>query len=150
MELTTPYEYNAHLRQFVNLVNSEYPKVFTNYENAVGDKSTGYYKSDSRVEVIDKISKFENGELDNHLYLLFTYDEEKDEYDVIEKRLVNDLTEKFGYSYITDVMDSKEIGDYIEKDEVLYKTTSYDDENNYCYGRNVKVMYALENNTIED
>ena len=132
------------------MVNPDIPKVYTNYENVVGKNSTGYFKADRDLEVIDKISRFNNGEDDNHLYLLFTYDKKKDKYDVITKNIVTDLTERYGYAYDNENMDSKEVGDTIEKDEVLYKTTSYDDELNYRYGTNVKVMYTIDNWTIED
>lgn len=142
--------FTSHLRQFVNLLHPDFPKVFTNYENIVGKHSTGYYKAKRDLEVVDKIPRFENGIHDNHTYLLFTYDEEKDKYDVIEKKNVEDLTEKFGFAYNNEVMDAKKVGDEVKKNEVLYKTTSYDDNMNYCYGKNAKFMYMLENNTIED
>lgn len=47
-------------------------------------------------------------------------------------------------------MDELDVGDDINKDDVLYKSTSYDEDMNYRYGTNVKVMYTIENNTIED
>lgn len=142
--------FTSHLRQAVNLVNPDFPFVFTNYENIVGKNSTGYYKAKSDLEIIDKVSKYEDGVNDDHIYFLFVYDKEKDMYDIIEKRVVEDLTEKFGYSYNTDVIDSKKVGDVVKKGEVLYKTTSYDDNMNYCYGKNVKFVYLLDNYTIED
>lgn len=142
--------FTSHLRQFVNLEEPEFPKVFTNYENIVGKYSSGYYKAKNDLKVIDKIPKFNNELYNNHLYLLFTYDPEKDYYDVIQKKVVEDLTEKFGFSYNTENMDKKEVGEKIKKGEVLYKTKSYDDDMNYCYGKNVKFMYMLENYTIED
>lgn len=140
----------AHLRQFVNLVNPEPPRSFTHYENIAGDNSTGYYASDANYEVIDIIPKFADGKNDKHLYLMFVYDKATDTYDVITKHVVENLTEKFGYVYNNDVLDSKEIGDEIETGEVLYKSTSYDEYMNYCYGRNAVVMYTLDNHTIED
>lgn len=142
--------FTSHLRQFVNLINPDFPKVFTNYENVVGKYSTGYYKAKNNLQVYDIIPRFEDGVHDKHLYLMFTYNKENDYYDVIEKKIVEDLTEKYGYVYNNEVMDSKEINDKIEEGEVLYKTTSYDDDMNYCYGKNAKFMYMLENNTIED
>lgn len=142
--------FSSHLKQFTNLLKPEYPKVSTNFENMVGKYSTGYFKSDSRYKIVKKISKFDNDEYRNHIYYLLVYDEEKDYYDLIEKKNVENLTERFGYSYNTEVMDSKEEGDIIEKDEILYKSTSYDENNNYCYGKNIKFMYLVENNTIED
>jgi len=142
--------YTSHLRQFVNLVNPDIPKVFTNYENSVGRLSTGYYEAKENYEVYAKIPRFANGNLDNHLYLLFIYDKKHDKYDIITKENCENLTEKFGYGYNNSVMDSKEVGDTIDKGEVLYHSTSYDEDLNYRFGTNVKVMYALENSTIED
>ena len=142
--------FTSHLRQFVNVLHPDFPKVFTNYENLVGKYSTGYYQAKSQLKIIDKISRFQNGVNDDHSYLLFVYDEENDMYDVIMKRNVEDLTEKFGFVYNNKNMDSKSVGDVVKKDEVLYKTTSYDDNMNYCYGKNAKFVYMLENNTIED
>jgi hypothetical protein len=65
--------FTSHLRQFVNLNNPDFPKVFTNYENIVGKYSTGYYKANSDCKVIDKISKFEDGVHDNNVYLLYLF-----------------------------------------------------------------------------
>ena len=142
--------FTSHLRQFVNLVNPDIPKVFTNYENSVGKLSTGYYEAKHNYEVYAKIPRFTTEGLDNHLYLMFIYDKKHDKYDVITKSVVENLTEKFGYGYNTEVMDNKDVGDEIDKGEVLYRSTSYDEDMNYRYGTNVKVMYALDNNTIED
>lgn len=142
--------FTSHLRQFVNLVNPDFPKVFTNYENIVGKYSTGYYQAKSNLKVVDKICRYVDGKNDDHSYFLFVYDEDKDYYDIIIKKNVEDLTEKFGFVYKSENMDTKEVGDVIEKGEVLYKTTSYDENMNYCYGKNAKFVYMLENNTIED
>ena len=142
--------FTSHLRQFTNLVNPDFPRVFTNYENVFGKHSTGYYKAKSNLKIINKISRFENGDDDDHLYLLFVYDESADRYDIIEKKVFEDLTEKFGYGYNTEKIDKKKIGGTIKKNEVLYRSTSYDEDMNYCYGKNAKTMYVIENNTIED
>jgi DNA-directed RNA polymerase beta subunit len=142
--------FTSHLRQAVNLCNPDFPLVFTHYENIVGKNSTGYYKAKANLEVVDRIAKFENGVQDDHIYLMFVYDKDTDTYDVIEKKIVEDLTEKFGFSYDNDNMDSKQVGDKVKKGEVLYKTRSYDENMNYCYGKNIKFVYMLENNTIED
>ena len=47
-------------------------------------------------------------------------------------------------------LDKLEVGDKINKGEVIYKSTSYDEDNNYCYGKNVTFMYLMDNDTIED
>jgi DNA-directed RNA polymerase beta subunit len=142
--------FTSHLRQFVNPLNPDFPKVFTNHENMVGKHSTGYYQAKNKLKIIDKIPRFEDGKNDGHSYALIVYDEEKDKYDIIMKKNVEDLTEKFGYVYNNKNMDSKKVGDVVEKNEVLYKTTSYDENMNYRYGKNATFVYMLENNTIED
>lgn len=141
--------FTSHLRQLVNLENPDFPKVFTNYENLVGKYSTAYYKSKNKVKVVAKIPRFKDLD-ENHLYTLITYDEENDKYDMIMKKNVEDLTEKFGYKFNNEVIDKKKPGDIIKKDEVLYKSNSYDEDMNYCYGKNARFMYALDNYTIED
>ena len=142
--------FTAHLKQCVTLNKPEFPRIFTNYENIVGKNSTGYKKVKNSCVIIDKISKFTDGVNDEQLYLLFTYDKENDYYDIIEKKGVEDLTERYGFKYNNQNIDSKEVGNLINKGEVLYKSASYDEDMNYCYGTNVKFMYLLENHTIED
>jgi DNA-directed RNA polymerase beta subunit len=140
--------FTLHMKQFVNLNHPEFPRVFTNYENMVGRHSTNYRKAKNELTVIEKVPRFI--EAPNHLYSMFTYDKKNDMYDVIEKRCVENLTEKFGFAYNNDTMDGVNEGDIIKEDEVLYKSLSYDEDMNYCYGLNANVIYLLENHTIED
>lgn len=141
--------FTSHLQQSVVLEKPQVPLVFTNYENITGDNSTGYLDSDRNYTVYAKIIKYPGYE-ESSPYALILYDEEKDYYDIIIKKRCENLTERFGYLYNTDVMDSKDVGSEIKKGERLYKSTSYDEHNNYCYGLNAKVVYMLENYTIED
>jgi hypothetical protein len=142
--------FTSHEKQFVNIDNAEPPRVMTTYENVVGEESTGYYKNEKRVKIVHKVPRFGDGVNDNHIYSIFTYDEEADRYDVITKELVEDLTEKFGFAYNTDVLDSKNVGDIIDEDEIVYKSQSYDDDMNYSFGKNAVVMYTIDNWIIED
>ena len=139
--------FTNHLKQLLNLLNPDFPRVFTNYENIVGENSTGIQRARHNWVVEDKIYKFEEN---NHLYMLFVYDPDEDYYDVIQKKNVENLTEKFGFSYNNEFMDKLEVGDRVDKGEVMYKSTSYDEDNNYCYGKNATFMYLMDNDTIED
>lgn len=48
-------------------------------------------------------------------------------------------------------MDEIEIGDKLEKDTILSANTSYDEQMNLCYGRNMKALYySFEDHTHED
>lgn len=138
--------FTSHLKQFVNLSEPEFPRVYTGYETMVGRHSTGLKRSKTNCKVTHKIRRFEN----DHLYSLVLYDEENDRYDIIHKKVVEDLTEKFGYAYNNENLDKLDIGDNISKGDVLYKTNSYDEDNNYGFGVNTTFMYLLDNDTIED
>lgn len=142
--------FTSHLKQAVNLDEPEIPRVFTNYENLVGKYSTGYKKAKRNYVVTDRIAKFADGVNDDQVYALIMYDEETDYYDIMIKQNVEDLTEKFGFSYDNTTLDTKVPGSVIRKDEVLVKTSSYDEDMNYRYGKNVTFAYMLDPNTIED
>lgn len=140
--------FTSHLKQFVVLNKPEFPRVFTNYENVFGKYSSSIYNSDDDYEVVKKIEKFDDKP--GHLYILFLYNRKKKKYSVIQKRIAEELTEKYGYSFNNEKLDSLDIGDKVRKDETLWKSTSYDEDNNYCYGVNATVCYLIDNETIED
>ena len=141
--------FTSHLKQFLNLLKPEFPGVHTGAENLVGANSDSYLKTKKDLIVYKKVVKY--GKCKNPMYyMLFVYDKKKDKYDVIERRPCENLTEIFGYSNNNDVIDSYNVGDNIDKGTVLYKSTSFDDFMNYCYGRNIPVMVSLEPATSED
>ena len=137
----------GHLKQAMTPICPEVPKVFTEYENMVGKYSTGIKKASREWRVVDKIYKFEDN---NHLYTLIVKDEQTGYYDVIEKKLVENLTEKFGFRYNTEDLDKIQVGDLIPKDSVLFKSTSYDEYNNYRFGVNATFCYTSDVKTTED
>jgi DNA-directed RNA polymerase beta subunit len=53
-------------------------------------------------------------------------------------------------TFNTKKADSKKKGDIIKKDEIIYRSSSFDNRMNYRYGINAKCVYMIENNTIED
>lgn len=137
--------FTSHLKQFLNLNNPEFPRVYTGYEHMVGRNSTGIKIAKNDFKIVAKIKKFEN-----HIYSLVTYDEEKDLYHIFDKKIVENLTEKFGYAYNNEDLDKLKVGDIVKKGDTLYKTLSYDENNNYGFGINGTFMYLLDNDTIED
>ena len=142
--------FTSHLRQFTNILNPDFPKVFTNYENLVGKYSSGYYSAKNDLEIVDIIPRFEDGVNDKHLYTVIIYDKKKESYDIIIKKNVEDLTEIYGFTYNNEVMDTLKPGDHVDKGTVLYKSPSYNKNMNYCYGKNARYMYMLDPYTIED
>lgn len=133
-------------KQFLTLLNPDVPHILTNFENSFGKRNRGSYKQmDGTWEVIDKIDKFGDGTV----YTLVLFNPLTKTYDMIEKMIARSKTEKFGYLFNTEKMDSLEVGEVIQ-DEVLYKSTSYDEHMNYRLGKNALVMYSTSNPTIED
>ena len=142
--------FTSHLKQFLTLENPEFPLVFTNAEKLVGEHSGGYKRVKNKCKVYRKIVKFEDILENPNTYKLFIFDEGKQRFDVITRKDVEDLTENFGFEYNNEVIDSLEEGDVIDKDTVLYKSTSYDDDMKYAYGKNITTMYTLDPYTSED
>lgn len=140
--------FNSHLEQYVVLKNPDFPRVFTNYENEVGSYSSSYLRNDSKKEVVAKVTKY-TGDYKNLYYVLITKDSEGI-YDVIYRKPGETLTESYVYLYNNDVIDEKEEGQTLEKDELLYRSTSFDEYGNFRYGKNANVCFMIEDNTIED
>ena len=137
-----------HLKQRVNLKNTEFPRVFTNMENLVGDNSSYKVKAETDCTVFAKVPKFDFAP--NHLYYMFTYDSINDKYDLIIKKNSEELVENFGYSYNTEGMDSLNVGDEVKAGDVFYKSNGYTEEDCYGYGINALTAFVIDVNTIED
>ena len=140
--------FTNHLKQMVSLNHPEFPRVFTNYEDIFGDLSSSIYKTNSKCRVIRIVPKFEW--CPKHLYIVFLYDEENHRYFCITKKLAEELTEKFGFGFTNTALDELEEGEELEKGKTLWKSNSYDEYNNYCYGINALTAYLIDNRTIED
>ena len=149
--------FTSHIKQALTLRNPEFPKIYFGPENVVGRYSDGYKQiKDGDKVVYKKVVKYENlikkskYSTEPNFYILFLYDKKKDEYSIVERTPCEDATELFGYDYVNDVIDSYDEGDTIKDGTILYHSTSYDDDMNYCYGKNVNVMYSLDLTTYED
>lgn len=143
--------YASHLEQAQTLLTPEVPYVSTSAENTVGKHSSGYMKLKTDITVYRKVKKFKNlidGE--PYIYQLFYFDHEKNQYDVLTRQEAKDLQQVFGYKYDNRVIDELEEGEQVKKGTVLYKSTSYDDDMNYRFGDNLKVMYTNCLYTAED
>jgi len=142
--------YTNHVKQCMTLLRPDVPYLFTNNENTVGKYSSGYKKANSDYEVYRKVYKYDDIVDNPFVYVMFIYDKKKDEYDVVYRKTHEDLTESFGYAYNNDFIDSLKEGDKIHKDDVLYKSTSYDEYMNYGYGKNITVAYSFDDFSSED
>jgi len=134
----------SHTAQTVHLVKSEYPKVFTNFENQFGEYSIGYKKADDDFIIIDK---FQKNALNYDLLVKYT---KTGVYDIIHYRRAEHITEEYGYGKI-DCLQDKVVGDTVRAGDFLYKTPNYDDDGNFGYGVNLKAAFvAWKGLTYED
>lgn len=132
-------------KQTLVLKNPDIAYVLTGVENEFGRRNHAYRELPGTWEVLAKIDKFGDGSI----YTLVLYNQKMRRYDMIEKIVAEAKAEKFGYIYNTDRMDALKEGDVIT-DEILYKSTSYDERMNYRLGKNALVMYSTSDPTIED
>ena len=141
------YMNTAETKQSLSILNPDVPRLSTGWENVLGElnEDRAFKRLNGTWEVKDIIKKFEKGEI----YTIVFYNKEKDLYDMIEKQIAENLIEKFGYLYNNDFMDNLKVGDVIT-DQIIYKSTSYDENMNYRYGKNAKVYYSTSTDTIED
>lgn len=141
------YMSTSETKQCLTLIDPDVPRLSTGWENTLGklNENRAYKKLEGKWEVRDIIQKFKNGDI----YTLILYNPDKNLWDMIEKPVAENLGEKYGFFYNTNRMDMLNIGDVIE-DEIIYKSTSYDDNMNYRYGKNAKVYYTTSTDTLED
>ena len=136
---------SSHLMQCLVPIHAEIPGVLTGYEHMFGQYSTGYKKTDSKIKIVKKIEKYPG-----FSYTLITYDPKKDEYGILQRQEVRNLSEMYGYKWNNEVIDSYSVGDTVPKDTVMYRSPSFDEYQNYRYGVNAKVVYVISQETIED
>ena len=148
---------SSQLDQFEVLDNPEIRRYSTGMDDLIGEYSTGYYKTDSNLEIVDVIYKFDLEGVSEDVkmlsYILVVYDKDKDMYDIIQKVNFEKLTENYGFPYRTEEMDKYadlSIGTDIPKGTVLYRSSSYDKYMNYRIGVNAKVLYLIDTDTCED
>jgi len=135
--------FDNHLPQALVLSNPDFPNVFTNFENQIGKYSTSYKKASRKWEIIKKFKKNDM----NYTYLL---KDKENNLELFHVKPAERITERYGYTYKNLVLE-KDTGDYIEKDEILYHSTTYDENMNFCYGKNLKAVFlAAYNLTYED
>ena len=134
-----------HLTQALVPDHPEIPAVCTGYEQMFGEFSVSYKRAESELKVIKKIEKFPG-----YVYTLLVYDAEKNYYDIITRNEANDMAEHYGYKYNNEVIDKYKEGDIIKKNTVLYRPPAIDEDGNFMYGVNGKVVYVVSQETIED
>ena len=132
-----------HINQFVHLKEPEYPRVFTNFENQVGEYSVAYKRAKETFEVIAKVVKNEY-----NYDLIVKY--KSGLYDIIHFNHAKNITEDYGYR-VNDCIPDIEPGQFVQKGDFIYKSDNYDEDGNFAIGTNLKAVYLpYKNLTYED
>ena len=100
------------LAQRVVLNHSQKPMVFTNYEDTIGRMGSYNRTVKRNWQIVRIIKKFKDLDTNVQPYLMFVYDVNEDFYDVFERKEVENLPEKYGFSYDNHVIDSYKEGGY--------------------------------------
>ena len=135
--------FSNHINQLVHLKTPEFPKVFTNFENQIGEYSTAYKKAISDYKILFKIVK------NKYNYDLIV---QRDDgvYDILHIRGARNITEDYGLR-LNSCVDNYRPGDTIPKDSFIYRSDNFDDDSNFRYGVNLKALYIpYLNETYED
>lgn len=142
--------FTSHLDQFVNLTNPDIPRIRMGTENVVGDHSGGYKEVKNETTYFRKVEKFGDILDKPTIYMAFMYDKVEKRFFAIERNLVENLVEIYGYEYDNTILDEFIEGDTISKGTVLTRSKSYDENMNYRYGKQVRVLFTNDPYTSED
>lgn len=133
-----------HINQWVHLTKPEFPRVFTNFENQVGEYSVAHKEAEEDFEIISKIEKNEF-----NYDLIIQYKSSK-VYDILHYRKGVNITEDYGYT-LEDKLTKKKEGDIVYKGDPIYASSNYDEHGNFSYGTNLKSIFlAYKGLTYED
>lgn len=125
----------SNIMQAVVLKNGQKPRVFTNFENQIGEISYAYRKLDRDYTIIDIIDKDDTKM--NRVIIMIDSDSNLD---MINIQDCHNITEEYGFVYINYLTDAV-IGDVLPKDTVVYHSTAYDQSLNLSYGTNLRAVY---------
>lgn len=130
------------------LFNPEPANIQTGYENRFGDRSASIKTNEGNVVVRAKIEKFES--LPGHHYFLIVTDDENMTIKLIERISYKHNTESYGYMINNSVLDSYKVGDTIPDDQIISKSSAFDQYQNNSMGVNLLVEYIAKDDSMED
>lgn len=157
--LMIPYNAtNSGSRKIMDIIHQDHalvlsrgdvPYVGTGYENLFGEKSSSIVKTDKEYQVIAKIPKF--SEAPNHAYYLILASSYSNELHVVERIAYHYRTEVYGYLHNNTQMDNlSHPGTIIRPNQILRRSTGFDQYGNKTNGLNTPVVYLSLDDNMED
>ncbi|MBR1987972.1 MAG: hypothetical protein IKA36_02915, partial [Clostridia bacterium] len=138
----------THQSHTLVLDQGEIPFIMTGFENRFGDHSSSIIETDREYQVIAKIPKFSHAP--NHHYWLILKDTRSNMLHAVERISYKYVTEVYGYLHNNSTMDTYMPGSIIPNNEVLRRSTGFDQYGNKTNGRNLNVGYMANDKNMED
>ena len=135
---------NHQLADFLNIKDPEAPLVPTGFENVLASYSSMNHKTDGDYTIVAKFVK------NKYNYVLIGYDKKRKHYHAWKRVEVEEHSEGFCTKYNNSTIDGLDIGDTIDENEYIIKSSSFDKNMNYCFGKNLNVVYMVSAQDLED
>ena len=137
-----------HTAQRVVLDDPEFAYLFTGAENPFGVRSSFFHCADANYQIMKIFRKFKDFDISEVVYILRDIETGRYRCEIFEAGAHHNV-EKYGFKMINNLANKHE-GDYIAKGDVMQKSSSYDESNNYCGGVNARIMYTVLPEVSED
>jgi hypothetical protein len=138
---------SIHVEHLMVPNHGEVPIIQTGYETEFGRNSTSYVVNESDYVVLNKVYKFEGK---NDHYYLIVQDIHTGVYDIIERTTYNYNTESYGFLWNNDRIDKLNIGDNLNRGEIIKTSIGFDEYGNKMNGVNLTTLYLSCAQNMED
>lgn len=135
-----------HTSQRVVLANPEFPLLFTGSENEYGERSSWNIKTHDDYELMKVFRKFKDYEYSTTCYIMRNIHTGKYKCELVFPAV--NLTEKYGFK-MNNYMGKYSEGDMLPKGTKIAQSSSYVNDN-YCAGRNIRMLYTVLPELTED
>lgn len=133
-----------HSSQWVSIKDPELPNVPTGFEKILGSYSSMLEEADHNYEIIAKFQK------NAYNYILIGFDKKHGIYHAWRRQEVEEHSEGHCTKYNNQYIDSLEPGDTVKKGTYIHKSTNFDKDMSYQYGKNLNTVYMVSAQVLED
>lgn len=136
-----------HTSQRVVLRNPEFPRVFTGAENEFGERSSWNIKTKDDYQLVKTFRKFKDSPVSPVAYIFKNLRTGKYSCEIVKP--AHHLVEKYGFRMNNAVHGKFNDGDILPKGTTIAQSSSYINDN-YCAGRNLRMVYTVKPELTED
>lgn len=136
-----------HASQRVVLRNPEFPRIFTGAENEFGERSSWNIKAKDDYQLVKTFKKFKDSPVSPIAYIFKNLRTGKYSCEIVKP--THHLVEKYGFRMNNYVQGRFNDGDILPKGTTIAQSSSYVNDN-YCAGRNLRMVYTVKPELTED